>query len=72
MEAMTLMQVLEVAAGGTAPAMIVVIWLLWKLDKRIQAVEINGKHRDKLLTEIKGKLDTVLTGFNFGSREDGT
>lgn len=71
MEAMTLLEILEVASGGTAPAMVVVIWLLWKMDKRIQALEINGNHSDDLLKEIKGKLDTVLTGFNFGSKDDG-
>ncbi len=72
MEAMTLMQILEVAAGGTAPAMVIVIWLLWKMDKRIQAVEINGQHQDKLLDEIKRKLDTVLTGVVFGAKDDST
>lgn len=67
-----LIEILELAAGGTAPAMVVVIYLLWKMDKRIQALEINGKHRDSMLQEIKSKLDTVLTGFNFGAKDDGT
>lgn len=72
MEAMTVLEILEVASGGTAPAMVIVIWLLWKQDKRLLTLELKFNHQGNLLDEIKRKLDTVLTGFNFGSGEDGT
>ena len=71
MEAMTLLEVLEIAAGGTAPAMLVVIWLLWKQDKRLLTLELKFNHQGDLLDEIKRKLDTVLTGFNFGTKDNG-
>ena len=70
MEPTTITELLQIASGGSVPALVVVIWLLWKLDKRIQVLEINGEHRDTLLNEIKGKIDTVLTGFNFGTKDD--
>ena len=72
MEPKTLVELLQLVSGGTVPAMIVVIYLLWKQDKRLQTLELRGEFRDKLLAEIKRKLDTVLTGFNFGSKDDGT
>lgn len=70
MDPLSLQEILQLAASGTIPLGGIIIWLLWKLDKRIQVLEINGRHRDTALTEIKSKLDTVLSGGGFGSGKD--
>ena len=55
----SLPELLQIASGGAVPVSGVIIYLLWKLDKRIQALEINGRHRDETLRDIKGKLDDL-------------
>lgn len=58
---LSLPEVLQIASGGIVPLGGVIIWLLWKLDKRIQALEINGQHRDEALRDIKGQLDDLAS-----------
>jgi len=62
MDPVSITEILQFASGGSVPALLVIIWFLWKLDKRVHTLELNGKHRDGILGEIKQKLDDALRG----------